>query len=226
LYTRFAVYFSPEGPFAASGAAWLGWDLQRGQPVAHPAFDGFDVAALTARPRKYGFHGTVKAPFVLAQGALPDALGVACRALCADLGPVTLAGLRVAAFGRFLALEPTGDQAALRAVAARVVQELDAFRAPLTEQTLVRRRKSNLSAAQDALLLKWGYPHVMDQFRFHMTLTGPIPRGQVGAVQARAAEYFADNLAAPFTIDSLTLVGERVDGMFELIERFRFGTGS
>lgn len=223
MFTRYAVYFTPKDPLAACGAAWLGWDLQSGQPVAHPAFDEFDIAAVTARPRKYGFHGTIKAPFVLAQGAHPDVLGAACRKLCADLPPVTLERLEVAAFGRFLALEPAGHQDALRDVAARVVRELDAFRAPLTPEALARRRKSNLSADQDALLVKWGYPHVMDQFRLHMTLTGPIPRGQVEAVQAHAAAYFADCLEAPFGIDSLTLVGERADGLFEQIERFRLG---
>src|SRR5438445_432365 len=33
---------------------------------------------------------------------------------------------------------------------------------------------TGLSARQAELLARWGYPYVHDEFRFHMTLTGPI----------------------------------------------------
>lgn len=52
-------------------------------------------------------------------------------------------GLALTSIGAFLALVPTGDQAALAALAARVVAELDSFRA-----------QAGLSSRQDDLLLR------------------------------------------------------------------------
>jgi len=36
------------------------------------------------------------------------------------------------------------------------------------------RRQAVLSPAQDALLVRWGYPYVMEYFRFHCSLTGSL----------------------------------------------------
>lgn len=223
MFTRYAIYYTPQGTFASAGAAWLGWDMATAQDVAHPVIEGLDLADLTTRPRKYGFHATVKAPFVLAEGMDVAALHDALYAVCAGAAPVRLNGLEVAALGRFLALVPLGDQSALREMAAGVVQALDRFRAAPSDEELVRRRKANLSVEQEENLVCWGYPHVMDQFRFHMTLTGPVPRGLVDGVHQRVAKHFTPALPAPFVIDSLTLAGERPDGRFELITRVPFG---
>ena len=70
---RFAIYYAPRGgAFADAAAAWLGWDLTRGRAVAQPDLPGLvdlpGLADLTAEPRKYGFHGTIKPPFRLAGG--------------------------------------------------------------------------------------------------------------------------------------------------------------
>ncbi|HBR36147.1 MAG TPA: phosphonate metabolism protein, partial [Sulfitobacter pontiacus] len=64
MFKRYAIYYTPPpGDFARRGAVWLGWDVQAGEAVAHPDIEGLDIAKLTQRPRKYGLHGTVKAPF-------------------------------------------------------------------------------------------------------------------------------------------------------------------
>ena len=44
------------------------------------------------------------------------------------------------------------------------------WHAVLVETPAVMR----LSEAQRAHLLRWGYPYVMDEFRFHMSLTGSL----------------------------------------------------
>jgi len=223
MFTRYAVYLTAEGAFADAGASWLGWDMRTGQEVDHPVIPGLDSAALTERPRKYGFHGTIKAPFALAAGTDDAALRQAFHAACADLSAVLLEGLSVTALGRFLALTPVGDQTALRALASEVVAGLDGFRAPSSDAALTKRRKANLSPAQDAMLLRWGYPYVMEEFRFHMTLTGPVSRGAVETVQAQVAAHFAPVLPAPFEVSSLTLVGEQMDGRFIEIMRVPLG---
>ena len=223
-YRRYAIYYAPEpGPLADFGAAWLGWDPARGAPVAHPAIDGLPapVAELTETPRKYGFHGTVKPPFRLAEGTDAAALHAAAQDLCAARAPVRLAGLRLSRLGRFLALTPEGDAGALAALAGTVVRDLDSFRAPLTEAEIARRRPDRLSPAQRDLLDTWGYPYVFEEFRFHLTLTGPLPDdATAAAVEAALAPVLAPILPRPFTIASLCLFGEDADGRFHLLHRY------
>ncbi|WP_159977900.1 DUF1045 domain-containing protein [Roseobacter cerasinus] len=214
-YTRYGVYFTPKpGAFALAGATWLGWDIATGAPVGEPD------DTVTKRPRKYGFHGTVKPPFHLAEGKTPEGLHAALDDLSGQLAPVALDGLTLSQIGSFLALTPTGDVRDLARLAATVVKTLDSFRAPPTEADLARRRQSRLTPEQEANLTRWGYPYVMEAFKFHMTLTGPLPREMTGKVLADANVHFGDIPPRPFVIDSLTLVGERQDGMFEELQRY------
>ena len=218
-FDRYAIYYTPQGALAEAGAAWLGWDLARGRAVAHPEVAGLDVAALTETPRKYGLHATVKPPFVLAEGTSADGLLAKFKTLCTRLAPVTLDGLALTQLGRFLALTPEGDTAALNAIAAEVVRGLDTFRAPPTEADLARRRQANLTPEQEANLSQWGYPYVMEAFRFHITLTGKLPKGDLPQVTAALAPYITPHLPQPFVLDSLTLVGQAPDGMFHEVHR-------
>ena len=218
-FDRYAIYYTPKGALAEAGAAWLGWDLARGRAVAHPEVAGLDVAALTETPRKYGLHATVKPPFVLAEGASADGVLTEFKTLCTRLAPVTLDGLALTQLGRFLALTPAGDTAALNAMAAEVVRGLDPFRAPPTEADLARRRQANLTPVQEANLSQWGYPYVMEAFRFHITLTGKLPKGDLPQVTAALAPYITPHLPQPFVLDSLTLVGQAEDGMFHEVHR-------
>jgi putative phosphonate metabolism protein len=220
-FKRFAIYYAPEpGPLAEFGANWLGWDLAHGIPAPHPHMDGLDIPALTATPRKYGLHGTVKPPFVLAQGTDFPALAQATETLCARLPAATLDGLALTRLGGFLALTVTGDTAALSALAAQVVEGLDSFRAPPSDAELARRRKANLSPQQDTLLTRWGYPYVMEEFRFHITLTGKMPRDTAETIRQRLEPIARPLLPNPFTVTSLCLVGEDENGMFHLIHRY------
>jgi putative phosphonate metabolism protein len=217
-YSRFAVYFiAPEGPLADFGAAWLGWDVVRGAEVPQPDVPGLDDITMT--PRKYGFHGTLKPPFRLAEGCSLSALEQATADLAAGLAPGHCDGLELTALGRFLALTPRGDIAGLRRVAEACVRDLDSFRAPAPEAELERRRKAGLSPRQEALLLDWGYPYVMEEFRFHMTLSGRLPQGDIARWSERVQAHMPD-LPAPFALDQIALCGERADGRFELLHRY------
>lgn len=219
-FTRFAVYhLPPPGPLAAFGAAWLGWDVARGIAAAPPEDMPDDAGTLTAAPRKYGFHATLKAPFRLDGGAAPADLRAAMRALASDLPPVRLDGLSVRRLGAFIALTPDGPVDALNALAGRIVTDLDRFRAPAGAAELARRRASGLTPAQDDLLLRWGYPYVLDEFRFHMTLTGPVAIGGDEVLRDLKARL-APILPRPYAVDEIALCGEGPDGRFRLIERY------
>jgi len=220
-YSRFGIYYLPpaDGEWAAFGARWLGWDAAGGRAVAQ--YDLAGLAAMPATPRKYGFHATLKPPFRLAPGRDSAGLAEATAALAGTLPPVTLPGLEAAAPGRFLALVPPGACPALCDMAARLVRDLDVFRAPLSEAELARRRGA-LTARQEANLVCWGYPYVMADFRFHLTLTGKLPAPARAEAQAALARVMP-NCAAPVTVGEIALVGERGDGMFEALHRYPLG---
>jgi 2'-5' RNA ligase len=217
-YTRYAIYVMPEpAPFAAAGAAWLGWDARRGQDVMQPPVP--DIASLTARPRKYGFHATMKAPFRLATPYAEEDLSAELTTFCAERTPVSFE-IDVARIGRFFALTPVKAAPDLDALAADVVRGLDKFRAPLTNQDRTRRRADQLSAPLRENLEQWGYPHVMEAFQFHITLTGPTKDERVlGDLRA----YFNETMPKIFTIASLSLMGERPDGKFVECLKCEFG---
>jgi hypothetical protein len=216
---RFALYLVPEGPLGAFGSEWLAWDMVAGaarpMPVDAPA--GWE--AITAEPRRYGFHATIKPPFRLAEGRDEKGLIDAVGALCADVTAFEVAGLRLASLDGFMALVPEGETGALDGFAARVVAEVDGFRRPAGAEEIARRRKAGLTARQEDYLLRWGYPYVMEDFRAHFTLTG-----RLGAEQDRVTAHLEARLTGvplrPFRVESLCLVGEQAAGGFRLIHRY------
>ena len=220
---RYAIYHvPPPGPWADWAAAWLGWDAARGRAVAHPDCAGlpWSVASLTEPPRRYGFHATLKAPFRLAGGRAPQELHSACQAIATTAAPVLLSGLRLTRQGGFLALVPEGDVPALGDLAATWVEGLDGFRAPATASEIARRNPDRLNAHQRGLLDRWGYPWVMDQFRFHMTLTGNLPPEQAVAVHAAIAPVLMPLIPRPLVIADICLCGEDASGNFRILHRY------
>lgn len=223
-FKRYAIYYAPpaEADWSRFATRWLGWDMETGAEAAHPQVAGLPlpVAEITATPRKYGLHATIKPPFRLAGGMTRAGLETACADLCATLAPLDFDGLALSRLGRFLALRPTGDQIALSTLAARAVEALDPFRAPAPEAELNRRRAAGLSPAQEDNLLRWGYPYVMEEFRFHITLTGKLSKDDLPAVEDALARDLGPLLPVPFAIPDLALMGEDDSGRFHLIHRY------
>lgn len=217
-YTRFAIYYlPPEGALASFGAHWLGWDVVRGHEVVQPEVPG--IAEVTEAPRRYGFHGTLKPPFRLPVGCDLEGLRGAVAAMAEGCAPAEAEGLELVRLGSFLALVPTGETAGIARVAATCVETLDRFRAPADNSELERRRAKGLTPRQEEMLQRWGYPYVMEDFRFHLTLTGRVPRKAAADWQAVVTAHLP-KLPEPFRLDAVALVGERADGRFELVERF------
>src|SRR5690606_25376449 len=122
--------------------------------------------------RHYGFHATLKAPFRLAPGVSPERLRAAVADFAARRPAFAVPAMKVSAIGGFLAVTLATPSPAMQALADAAVAELDAFRAPPTEAEIARRLQGGLTSQQEALLRRWGYPYVFEEFRFHMTLTG------------------------------------------------------
>lgn len=229
-YHRYAVYAAP-GPDTALGRfgiSWLGRDPASGEPVPRPTLPGLPperIAALGVSPARYGFHGTLKPPFTLVRSQDGDALRAAVEALAATLTPVRFDGFAVRALARFVALLPDPQPPALAALAARCVADLDRFRAPPHAEELEKRRATELSDRQEAMLQRWGYPYVMEEFRFHLTLTDaldPQDRDAVTAalVDGLSADGADAEVLGPWTLDHLALFAEPHPGApFRLIAR-------
>lgn len=224
-FARYALYYAPQAGSALErlGSAWLGYDAAAGRALARPALADLDDPDLVAAPARYGLHGTVKAPFRLAEGRAVEALDAALRGYAARTPPTPIGPLEVAAAHGFVSLRPTRQSQALRDAVFDVVRAFDAFRAPLTEADLARRRAAGLSEAQEANLLAWGYPYVGDELQFHITLTGRLPADRSAAVATALAAYLAPALQEPAVFDGLALFGDPGEGRpFRLLARHRF----
>ncbi|WP_413206042.1 DUF1045 domain-containing protein [Rhodospirillum sp. A1_3_36] len=205
---RHAIYLSPPAthPLAVLAERWLG----RGS--GRPSLGGYPdttLEAWTAEPRRYGFHGTLKAPFTLTPGRTLDDLDQAIAALAKGHPAPPALALEIAALGPFLALISRTPTPALDALAARCVTELDGFRAPPSARDLARRKPETLSPHHRALFERWGYPYVLEEFRFHMTLTGPIPEpGDRDRMKAALTDLFTPVLTTPLSVEDIARVSQ------------------
>jgi putative phosphonate metabolism protein len=228
MSARYAIYYAPPPGTALwdKASAWLGRDAYTGEDVARvapPGLEDLDLDAITADPRGYGFHATLKAPFELAPDRTEDGLLDAVRR-----GADALAAFEVpiapAALGRFLAFQLQVPSPAMDALHRACVRQLDGFRAPLTEADIARRRKAPLTPEQDARMLQWGYPYVFEDFRFHMTLTGSI---RDEALRARLLAALQDHFAGetgPHRFDAIAVFKQADrEAPFNIVERFTFG---
>lgn len=211
---RYAVYFAPavDSPWWRFGAHWLGWDEQRAAPLPQPALPAWSVAefhALTAEPRRYGFHATLKAPFRLRAGATEELLRTRFAVLASRLRIQPLGHLVPRTMDGFVALVPGPRQPAVDTLAARCVLELDDLRAPLSAAEIERRQPDSLDPLARQLLQRHGYPHVLDRFRFHMTLSGPVDATTADLLVRAAAERTTPlNATSPPLLDRICLFRE------------------
>jgi putative phosphonate metabolism protein len=202
---RVAAYYAPlpDDPLFTLAAAWLGRDPARGAAVPQPDIPG--IAEVTAEPRLYGFHATLKPPMRLAEGCQWSDVVEAAAALAERTAPFDLPPLAVSDVFGFLALRETEPCPPLQALADACVEHLDPLRAPATEAELARRRRSNLAPQQDAMLVRWGYPYVFDTWFFHMTLTRRLNPQEKCLYQPAATAFLAHALAIRRRVTDLCL---------------------
>ncbi|MCR6476807.1 DUF1045 domain-containing protein [Variovorax sp. ZS18.2.2] len=218
---RYAAYFAPPigSAWSEAGNQWLGRCAANGQTRTQPVFESLPADLqfkLTSAPRRYGWHATLAAPFTLLPQIEEPTLREGLQTLCSAWEPFDMPALEVALLDDFLALVPAQPSPALHAVAAACVTGLRAFAEPLSPGELQRRRAAGLTPEEDALLVRWGYPFVLDRFRFHLSLTGSLrdtAPPAVEALRAAARQHFAPLLASPpLRFEAISLFAEPAPG--------------
>ncbi|OKO83586.1 DUF1045 domain-containing protein [Bradyrhizobium sp. AS23.2] len=209
-FPRYAIYFAAGADSALSrfGTELLGYDACTGNELPFPD-DALRVARdwrdISSDPRKYGFHATLKAPMTLAHGKSEADLMAACATFAGKARPIPTIRPVVDSISGFIAVIPAEPVATLQELAADCVREFDDFRAALRAEDRARRKPEKLSERQRDYLDRWGYPYVMEEFRFHMTLTGRLDsdrrRPILEMLRARFAALGLDTL----TIDRIAL---------------------
>ncbi|MEM7042448.1 MAG: DUF1045 domain-containing protein [Pseudomonadota bacterium] len=184
---RCAIYFAPpEGSaLEAFGRRVLGRDHVTGEDVEQPHLNGFDAAYLkriTKSARHYGFHATLKAPFVLKAGRTIDELRDAAASFTANRTAFEAPPFEITAHSSWIAFTLSAPCPEMKMLAADCVRAFEPFRAPLDDVDIERRRKSGLTPRQDEQMLTYGYPYIFDDFAFHMTLAGPLDQDEREAV--------------------------------------------
>lgn len=229
LTPRYAIYWAPPAGSALAqlGERWLGREAATGSVLEQPALPGFsvaDIAQITAEPRRYGLHATLKPPFRLASGYSVADLESRLVSFAATLSHFRAPPLGVARLSDFLALTLQAPSAAITALAATCVEMFDDLHAAPEAGELARRRRFALTPRQDQNLSRWGYPYVMEEFRFHVSLTGAIDGKTADCLLPNLAAYFAFTSAVQLEIHEIALFSEAQSGApFRLMRRFGFG---
>ncbi|MBU4526656.1 MAG: DUF1045 domain-containing protein [Desulfomicrobium sp.] len=177
---RYAIYFTPpeRSELECICSTVLGRCARTGTVLKQPTIPGIEptrLTELTASPRHYGLHATLKPPFFLTDTHDETGLLESAAMIASKIQSFDLPGLELARIGSFLALTLTGPCPELEDLARICVTVSDPFRRPPPPEELARRRARGLTLNQERLLDLWGYPFVLEEMRFHLTLTGSIP---------------------------------------------------
>ena len=229
---RYALYLAPppDSDLWRFGCNVIGRDAKTGASCDGFALEGYPPnswRSMTNDPRRYGFHATLKAPFLLRLDLdvadLFDRVAELARKSspfdAGELGVGVVAGDEGRAF---VALKPQGALKELRSFEASVVRGLDQLRAPFVEDR-ERRGWGRLTPRQAYYLDAWGYPYVLDEFNPHFTLTNAIADADH---VARLLDWeFGLRVAShALRIDALTLFGQsEPGGEFRILRRFPLG---
>lgn len=209
-FPRYAIYFAAGADSALSrfGAELLGYDAYTGNEMPFPR-EALQVAPdwrdVSADPRKYGFHATLKAPMALPPGRTEADLTAACAVFAGKARPLPVIRPVVDAISGFIAVIPAEPVDALQQLAADCVRDFESFRAALSAEDRARRRPEKLSERQRDYLDRWGYPYVMGEFRFHMTLTGRLDAERRGPILEMLRARFATLKLDTIEIDRIAL---------------------
>lgn len=218
MSVRVALYYAPAitDPLWPAACTWLGRDPETAATLPQPDVPGID--AVTSDARLYGFHCTLKPPIRLLTNY--DAFVDDAAILARRIAPFDMPPLHVADLSGFLAVREAAPCPALQALADACVAGVDRHRAPPNTAELARRRAGGLSPVREANLVKWGYPGVFTEWRFHMTLTRRLSPGERAVFQPAAEDYLRAALPYPRRVTDICVFTQAGPGTpFTIAER-------
>lgn len=236
VFPRYAIYFVPERDswLERLGSALLGRDIYTGTFLPQPTLCGValdELFPLTRDASQYGLHATLKSPFFLKPGVTEQELVQAAERFTRTRRPLPLPSLAVDRIGSFFALtmhpqnEAEADDAeSVSRMAREAVSFFDQFRAPPSEEELNRRRKKGLTPRQEKYLLRWGYPYVFEEFRFHITLTDEVREPSLAAALETGLQRYMAPAFEENWIEAIFICRNDLNGDFTVLHRAEFFT--
>ena len=228
-FARYAIYFTPQPgtALAAFGRSWFGRanDGITLQAFSDAGLSGTSFAKIAAAPGRYtGLHALFRAPFALRDGMGPEALKSRLTTFAARRKPVETGPLTLSRAGRFLVLRPVEATPALEWLAAQCVGAFEDFAAPPSDTERMEHASPHLSDYQRLLLESFGDPFVLSEYRFAITLTGPLDAAHLERVAQALWPVLEEICASGVTVDGLSLFGDPGGRTpMRLVGRYRLG---
>jgi hypothetical protein len=228
-FARYAIYYTPQPgtALAAFGRSWFGRanDGVTLQAFSDAGLSSTSFAKLAVAPGRYtGLHALFRSPFAPREGIGLDAIktrliNFADRRKALETGPLTLSRS-----GRSLVLRPVEPTPALDWLATQCVATFEDFAVPPGDAEREEYASPNLSDYQRLLLESFGDPYVLSEYRFSITLTGPLDAAHLERVAQALWPVLEEICASGVTVDGLSLFGEGGDrSPMRLIGRYRLG---
>jgi hypothetical protein len=212
-YSRYAIYYTPQPgtALAAFGRSWFGRanDGVTLQAFSDDGLAGTSFVKLAATPGRYtGLHALVRAPFAPRDGIGLDAIKTRLITFAQRRKPVATGPLTLARSGRFLVLRPVEPAPALDWLAAQCVAAFEDFAAAPGDTERAEFASPQLSDYQRLLLESFGDPYVLSEYRFSITLTGPLDAPHLERVSQALWPVLEEICATGVTVDGLSLFGD------------------
>jgi len=231
-YSRYAIYYAPpkESSLEEFGRYWFGWDPLNAKLINNKRrinyLNRFGIKNLinidknVLIAKKYGFHGTLIPPFKLNKNYSTNTLFKKTEEIAKKLKKFKFYKFKLKKINNFYAFVQNKKNNNINKLSNRLVRELFKFRSPLTKKEIDRRNPSKLSKLQLNILYKWGYPYLMSEFNFHMTLASEV-KGNKLYLELKKIERNKEIILNEINnFDKIYIFGENQKGMFENLENF------
>ena len=231
-YSRFAIYYAPTkgSGLEEFGKQWFGWDpldakfINKKQRINYlnrfgiKNLKNIDKNVLIAK--KYGFHGTLIPPFKLNKNYSTNTLFKKTEDIAKKFKKFKFYKFKLKIINNFYAFIQNKKNSDINKLSNRLVKELFKFRSPLTKKEIDKRNPSKLSKLQLNILYKWGYPYLMTEFNFHMTLASEVTGNKLYSELKKIEKKKEIILNEINNFDKIYIYGENQKGMFENLENF------
>ena len=231
-YSRYAIYYAPpkESSLEEFGRYWFGWDPLNAKLINNKHrinyLNRFGIKNLinidknVLIPKKYGFHGTLIPPFKLNKNYSTNTLFKKTEEIAKKFKKFKFYKFKLKKINNFYAFVQNKKNNNINKLSNRLVRELFKFRSPLTKKEIDRRNPSKLSKLQLNILYKWGYPYIMSEFNFHMTLASEVTGNKLYFELKKIEKNKEIILNEINNFDKIYIFGENQNGMFENLENF------